>query len=133
MAFEHNPSVPNPLITVLPSAARTANTSSATFTQSGYRGIRIWLTVTVASGTGGLKVFLRQKNPIDGNMYEVNAGGALVTTAVTRVYDIAPSVGAASGFIQESLGRQLGQTWDVLVTHGDATSYTYSVAVEMLP
>jgi hypothetical protein len=133
MAFEHNPAVPNPLITVLPSAARTANANSATFTQQGYKGIRIWLTISVASGTGGLQVVLRQKNPIDGAMVEINSGGTAITTAVTRVYDLFPGAGAAAGFVQESLGRQLGQVFDVQVKHGDASSYTYEVRVELLP
>ena len=123
----------NPILAVLSSAARTATNNSATFTQTGYRGIRIWLTVTVASGTAGLKVPLRQKNLIDGNMYEVNAGGSLVTTAVTRVYDFFPNVGAAAGSVQESLGRALSQQFDIQLTHRDATSYTYSVQAELLP
>jgi hypothetical protein len=131
MPAELSPS--NPILAVLPSAARTANTNSATFTQTGYKGIRVWLTVTVASGTGGLKVLLRQRNPIDGSTYEVNAGGALVTSAVTRMYDFYPSAGAAAGFVQESLGRALSQQFDIQVTHGDASSYTYSVQVELAP
>lgn len=93
----------------------------------------MWLTVTVASGTGGLRVFLRMKNPLDGSMVEVNAGGAPVTSAVTRIYEFYPHAGAASGFIQESLGRALGKEFDVLVTHGDASNYTYEVKAELLP
>jgi hypothetical protein len=64
----HKINTSNPIVAVLPSAARTATNNSAPFTQTGYRGIRIWLKVTVASGTGGLKVLLRQLNPIDGTL-----------------------------------------------------------------
>jgi hypothetical protein len=63
----------------------------------------------------------------------VNAGGALVTTAVTRVHEFFPNIGAAAGFVQESLGRQLGQQFDIQVTHGDASSYNYELRAELLP
>lgn len=131
MPIELSPS--NPVAVALPSAARTALTASAQQKQQGYTGIRIWLTVTAASGTGGLTVLLRAVNPLNGAKVEVNAGGALITTTVTRIYEFYPGAGGAAGFVQEALARRLPQDFDIAVNHGDASSYTYSVAYELLP
>jgi NADPH-dependent curcumin reductase CurA len=128
---ELSPSVPIGI--ALASAARTALTASAQLKQTGYTGIRIWLTVTAASGTGGLTVLLRAVNPINGAKVEINAGGAAITTAITRIYEFYPGVGGAAGFVQEALARRLPQDFDIAVNHADGSSYTYSVMYELLP
>lgn len=123
-------------IVVLASAARTATTTTATFNQKGYRGLRLYLNVTVAPGTpgaGGLKVIVRTKEPVSSTMLDLNTGGALVTTAVTRLYEVYPGAAAASGFVQDAISRQLPTDFDIRVTHDDAQSYTYSLAYELLP
>ncbi len=120
-------------VTALASAARTETTASGVFKNPGYRGIRVYLSVTAASGTGGLTVIVRAVEPVSGAKVDLNAGGAAVTTAVKRMYEVYPSAAAASGFVQDAISRQLPGEFDVVVSHGDATSYTYSLAFEFLP
>lgn len=123
-------------IRLLASAARTATTATALIENPGARGIRLFLNVTAAPGVpgaGGLKVLVRARDPISGTKAEINAGGALITTAVFRMYEVYLNAGAAAGFIQEAVSRQLPAEFDVAVTHDDAQSYTYSLSAELLP
>jgi len=119
---------------LLTSAARTATTACALQTDKSQQALRVYLNITAASGTGGLKVLIRGYDKVSGNAAQLNGGGAAAIVATgTYVYEMMPSAGTAVGGVLETVSRLLPVQWDVQVTHGDASSYTYSVSCDVLP
>lgn len=110
--------------TALTSAARIATTNSADIVNYNHRGIILFLNVTVASGTGGLQVQIQTKDPVSGNYVSTNTAPTAITATGFTAYFVFPGINA--GGSQASSGF-IGRTIRVRVTHGDASSYTYSV------
>jgi hypothetical protein len=114
--------------TLLSSAARTATTACSDQVNYNGRGVRIVLSVTVASGSGGLQVQIQGKDSISGNYYQLNATPTAVIATGTYVYDLFPAAITAQGGITQATDQFVPRTWRVNVVHGDASSYTYSVS-----
>lgn len=120
--------------TLLPSAARTVATACPQQTDTTEQYARVYLSITAASGTGGLKVQFRGYDKVSGNAVALSQGGAAAITATGMyVYEMMPNSQAAAGSVEETVGRMLPYTWDVSVTVGDASSYTYSLSADVLP
>ena len=120
---------------LLPAAARTATAVSPLQKDASQQFARFYLNVTAASGTGGLKVFVRGYDMASGLPAAMNAGGAGVTGIGLYVFELMPNgqtAGLPPGII-ECVGRILPCVWDVQVLAGDATSYTYSLSYEVFP
>jgi hypothetical protein len=121
--------------TVLASAARTATTTTANLRGNGFEKLLIHINVTAASGTGGLTLRVVAVDPITG----ASSGYCALTGAMTaighRTLAIGPGFGAVSGASVVSagaIGLPLPDTFQIQVLHGDASSYTYSVAIERI-
>ena len=113
--------------TLLASASRTTTATSPTQTNHNARGVLLVLSVTVASGTGGLTVRVFGQAGASGS-----AGMNAVPTAVTATgnyfYLFYPGA-ATTGMIstmQISSGA-LPRSWYAAVAHSDASIYTYSL------
>ena len=122
--------------TLLASAARTANASSANQTNHGIKGVIAYLNVTVASGTGGLGLRFQTFDPVSGSGINLNAAPTNITATGVYAYEIRPgatTAGAAgTGNVQQRTSSAIPHTWRVTVTHADASSYTYSVGYALL-
>lgn len=115
--------------TALVSALRTITTTSANITNYNARGIIIFLSVTAASGTGGLVTTIRGVDPISGGGSALHANPAAVITTGLFMYVLYPGVNTGgSGGFQGTLPR----TFNIRVTPGDATNYTYSVGYSLI-
>jgi hypothetical protein len=113
------------------SAARTAAVASSVIDGSRWRGIRIFLDITAASGTGGLKVILRAAS--GAKRAALNAGGTALVATGLKLYEIYPDAAAAAVDVADAVSRRLPAAFDIQVTHDDSSSYTYSVDYELLP
>lgn len=116
--------------TVFPSATRTATTISSVFENRNARGIALYLNVTAASGTGGLKAGILSYDPVSGNKGTMFIASTLVTTTGTFVYVLYPGIGVSYGTF--SANGVLLPEFVVEVTHADGTNYTYSLAMELI-
>lgn len=118
--------------TALSSAARTSNTLSSDITNFNHRGIVFFLNVTSASGTGGLQVGLQFKDVLSSTYRTVGGLPTAVIANGTTVIMYYPGVDAATtpSYYHQSI--LLPQVFRVSVTHGDASSYTYSVSYQMI-
>lgn len=117
---------------LLESAARTATTSSDTFTDYFAFGVRLILNVTDASGDGGLTVLVDALDSFnDDAAVSINTGGTAITAAGTYAYDIYPNAASAAGNIKDAASRQLPVRWRARVKHADSSSYTYSLTAEV--
>jgi len=119
-------------IGLLASAARTASTASIKHENRFATVLRLYLNVTVASGTGGLQPQIRGYDPISGNAVALSTGGTAITATGTFVYEMGLAEATAVGNVKECLSRPLPIIWDVNVVHGDGSSYTYSLAAEVI-
>lgn len=115
-------------ISLLASAARTATTSSADQINYNGRGVMVFLNVTVASGSGGLTLTITWKDSISANYVALNAAPTAVTATGQFLYVLYPGIGTAAGGVTQNTSQGLPRTWRATVTHGDASSYTYSVS-----
>lgn len=115
---------------VLANAARTATTSTTVLVSGGHRGMLLTLDVSAASGTGGLQVQLM--STVTGVVAQaVNTAPTAVTATGKFTYMIYP--GAAAGGYTQVTNAAVPGNYIVRVTHGDASSYTYEVAVQGIP
>ena len=118
---------------LLASAARTADAFSAKFKDEYATGVRLILSVTAASGTGGLTPRVRAYDPVSGNTVEISQGGAAVIAVGTYAYEVFPATTSApAGSVKEVVSRVLPVVWDVRVAAGDASAYTYSLSAEIV-
>ncbi len=119
---------------LLGSAARTVATATGVQTDIYARFVRLYLSITAASGTGGLSPVFRGYDRISGSPVELTAGGgAPITAAGVYCYEInAESIPTAVfGNVKEAACRQIPYQWDVTVKVGDASSYTYSLSADI--
>lgn len=116
---------------LLASEARTANTASARQEDNYNSSVRLYLDVTAVPGAGGLQVVIRGYDQASGNAVELSAGGRPITQTGTYVYEMrrGPVPEEQAGVI-EVTDRMLPASWDVLVKHGETSSYTYSLSAE---
>jgi hypothetical protein len=113
--------------TLLASATRTADTATADQTNHNGRGVILFLNVTAASGTGGVRAIVQGKDPVSGT-YTPSFGATPTFRTATGVYVYVYYPGAAGvGGLDQTSQTVLPRTWRALVQHGDASNYTYSL------
>ena len=119
---------------LLASAARTATATSAVLRNRWHKGVHLVLVVTAASGTGGLTLHLQQVDRDTGNTIDLLVDSAAITANGTYAFQMALSEGAAAGppALRGAISRQLPTDWQCQVTHGDGSSYTYSLSAVLL-
>lgn len=113
--------------TLLASLARTTGPSSPIQTNYNAKGVIIFLNVTAASGTGGLAVNINAVDPITGGQYGLNVSPAAVTAVGEYMYVLYPGATSSGNGVKQSTALPLPRQWQVYVSVGDASSYTYSI------
>lgn len=120
---------------LLPLLTRTVNTGIPQQVNLNAKGIMVILHVSVASGTGGLKLKIRTPDPSSGVMLDLNADPTAVTTAGFYIYTVYPGVISAGGtnsFLTQGTSAPLPKDFDFVVMHSDASNYTYSVSATLI-
>lgn len=120
--------------TALASAARTTTTQSADIDTTGFRGIVVFLNVTAASGTGGLTMRVRGRDPVSTNFVALASVGSAVTAiGITALQFGGGGAVTSAGVTGGAMGGLLPDIIRIEVAHGDASSYTYSVGYCLVP
>ncbi len=115
-------------ITVLASAARTATTNSADFTNYNGRGVQVIIDVTV-DGAGASVVFaVEMKDPVSGDYVPILTSAAVDATG-ERKLTVYPGATESANLIS---GQPMPRTWRVSATHADGDSITYSVGASVI-
>ncbi len=120
----------NQELTLLPSAVRSATIATPDQVNYNWRGVLVWLNITAASGTGGLTLRVQGKDPASGSYFSLHAAPAAVIATGMQVYALYP--GVTGGAVSQPTQIVLPRTWRVQVTHGDASSYSYSVGASLV-
>jgi len=123
--------------TALVSAARTATTSVPVITNYTAKGIVVFLNVSVASGIGGLQVRIRFLDPVSGNPVAINAAPTAIAAIGTFAYLVYPGAsatapGAVTYNVVQVTPASITKNISISITHGDTSSYTYSVGYALL-
>jgi len=113
--------------TLLPSVARTATATSDDVTISSGTGVVITLDVT-AGATLSLTTVIQRKDPASGK-YVTLLTSAAVTGVSTNTYKVHPDLTAVTNLVANDV---LTGTFRVVVTHGNATSCTYTVGYSVV-
>ena len=127
---------PDP-VTLLQNVTRTTSYRSDTLTAKTEMGILVVLTVTAASGTGGLTVRINaQEQPIHAGtnapwFTPLNNAPTAVTSTGSYTYSIYP-FGSLAGSITQPTAGFLPRDFSISVDHGNASSYTYSLGYHLL-
>lgn len=120
----------------LESAARTATITTPVIQNKGARGVIIYLSVTAASGTGGLAVQALGVDPVNPlNVIALNTAptGVTATTSTTpKAYMIYPAASLSQTGVTQHTAGALPRHWAIKVTAADSSSYTYTVSYSYL-
>lgn len=112
---------------LLPSIARTATTTSADVSVSSGTGLVVVLDVTAGSVLL-LTLAIQRKDPASGK-YVTILTSASVTGVSTNTYKVHPDLAAVANL---TVNDVLAGTFRVVVTHGNATSCTYTVGYSIV-
>lgn len=118
---------------LLANAPRTANTQTPKQQDGFTLVVRLYLNVTVASGSGGLRPVLRGYDKASGATVELTTGGTGITTTGLFCYEIsgASLPSTAFGNVKEVACRSIPFQWDALVKHLDGSTYNYSLSADI--
>lgn len=117
-----------PVYEVFASAARTATSTSKPSENSGrYRGGVFVIDVTAVADTPSVVFTIQGRDPVSGKAYTILTSAAITGTGTTvlRVY---PGLTAAANVTVSDI---LPAQWQVLATHADTDSITYSVSASL--
>lgn len=119
--------------TLLASAARTAVTNSPDMVNHNARALIVYLKVTAASGTGGLTVLIRGRDPINNFSFTLHANPTAVTAIGSYAYIVGLGAGGAvGGEVKMNVATPIPRSWRVTVSPGDASSYTYELSYALI-
>lgn len=118
--------------TIFASASRTASANSDDFEQIGFKGVRLYLDVSAASGTTPtLDVKIQAKDKLSGNYIDLTgAAFAQKTTTGTDYLTIYPGIGETAN---EAISDLVPNTWRAVATIGGTTpDFTFSLSAEYI-
>lgn len=120
----------NVAVTLLTSAARTAETSSADQVNYNGRGLLVVVNVSSITSTPVLTPRLQIKDVISGNYMTVWTAAANIIATGMYAYLFTP--GGAAGSFTEAVNLRVGRTFRFQMGVADADSATYSVSADVL-
>lgn len=112
--------------TILASAARTATTNSADFTNFNHKGGHFIIDISAITATPSITVIIQGKDPVSSNYYDILVSDALVAVG-TNTLKVYPGIGQIAN---QAASDILPRTFRVSVTHADADSITYSISYQ---
>jgi hypothetical protein len=118
-------------VTAYASAARTATPAAVTVPCGRYNYARVVVDVTAITATPSVVMTIDALSPVSGKFHNLLTSAALTESGVpyTRVLMLGPNMPVTANV---SANTMLPDTIRVTMTHGDADSITYSVAVELM-
>lgn len=124
----------NNSVSVLASTARTASANADVVTYNA-KTFRVILNITAAPNTAStLTLSIREKDSISSNYITVLTGAVETGTVDTAAVPVTKTYAVGAGLVTTaniSASEALARTMNVLVTHSNADSWTYSVSVEL--
>ena len=122
----------NEEVTLLASAARTAQTDSTDQVNYNAKGVMIILDITVDAASVGLTPSILMKDPVSGKDVTIWTAAAAATLVGTDIYLIYPGVLAADFNGTEAVSIALPRTWVLRIAVADADEATYSVGASYI-
>lgn len=114
---------PNKEIVLLPSGARNTGPFTSEFDNLAGAGLIVVVDLTAFTTAASLTVAINGKDPTSGKTWNLLTSAAIVANS-TVVLRVSPQLTAAANLIAKDL---VPKTVQVVVTHGNANSHTYSL------
>lgn len=111
-------------ISLFTSAVRNASSSSADQQNYNFRGVTLYVNITVAPGAETVTMKLEGKDGLSGN-YVTFFQSAALNAAGQFTYQMFP--GNVAGLLTGAASLALPQVWRVTMTHSAGGNWTYSV------
>ena len=125
----------NNTITILASAARAASVNGDDCYNWACKGVVVFFNISAVVGDDTMQLTVQGKDPVSGTYYQLLQSAALATTGL-RVYEIHPSVAAASGGVTAVANRLVPFVWRAILTYatvgGVSDTLTCSVAAVLI-
>jgi len=121
----------NEEITLLASAARTAQADSADQVNYNHQGLILFVDVTVDAAAGAITPNIAVKDPVSGTAKVIWTAAAAIAATGQFVYMLLPGA-ADAGSYTEQKELAVPRDWFFRMTVADADSLTYSVSCCML-
>jgi len=121
----------NTEITLLASAARTAQVDSSDQTNFNHQGMILFVDVTVDAAAGAITPNIAVKDPVSGTAKVIWSAAAAIAATGQFVYLLLPGA-ADAGSYTEQKELAIPRDWFFRMTVADADSLTYSVSCCML-
>jgi len=121
--------------TLLASAARTATTASAAFTNYNHAGVLCVLSITANAGAATVQVFVQAFDPVSGGWVNLHSAPTALGAVATTGHMVGPGAVEADltvGYVYHAWQTHLPVIWRVNCVHANATSITYSVSYSYL-
>lgn len=115
-------------LTVLASAARTANVNSSDLSNFNGRGVHVIIDVTSVTATPSVVFTVQGKDAVSGKYYTLLTSAAITATGTTLL-TVYPGAAVTANV---SASNVVPKTWRVSAAHGDADSITYSVGAVLV-
>lgn len=122
----------NTAITLLASAARTAETSSSDTVNYNHTKILLVVNVSSMTATPILTPKLQIKDSISSNYVTIWTAAVNITATGTYAYLFAIGGSGGAGGFTEVASLLVGRTWRFTMSVADADSATYSVSADLL-
>lgn len=117
--------------TALASSARTASTNSSDLTNYNSRGVVLTIDATANTSTAGITVAIKYKCSLSGKYVTLLTSATLFASSATGTVSLVVYPGATVS-ANLAASAPLPRVWRVEVTHGDASSITYSISANYI-
>lgn len=117
---------------ILTSAARTTTQTGADITNYNFRGLILFVNVTVNGAGGSITPSIDIKDSVSAAYQKIWTAAAAITTTGLFTYVLGLDAAAPAGYT-ESVLRYIGRTFRTVITANNANAVTYSVSLDLLP
>jgi hypothetical protein len=115
--------------TVFASAARTATPTAVEIDTQRCKGIRLYINVTAASATPSVVFDIKTVDPVSDTKTILLSSAAITGTGHTLMVVYPGATAAANVAVSNVVGSKV----QIVATHADADSITYSVGYALIP
>ena len=121
-----------PTVTAYSEVAAIATPTVTRMNTPGFRGAIVIIDLTAFDTAASITPTIRGFDPVSGKTWDILVGPAIValSEAAPTVLRVHPDLTATTNVIAKDV---LPPNWEIVVTHNNANSHTYTVSAQLIP